>query len=101
MNKKALGYCYKLIVKDYRILKIIFTILASLLIYDTFYSMLVLKPTYTSNEKRKMTAEDFPEIMVCPEQAFDKEALKLNDYSGLYYIRILVDEKTYTKTQHL
>ena len=81
MNKKASGYCYKLIVKDYRILKILFTILASLLIYDTFYSMLVLKPTYTSNEKRKMTAEDFPEVMVCPEQAFDKEALLLYDYS--------------------
>ena len=79
---------HTLLIKEYRILKLIFIILGLWLVFYSFYTFLAVKPTYTSNEKRKMTAEDFPEILVCPEQAFDKEALLLYDYSGLAaYIR--------------
>ena len=73
---------YTLVVKDYRLFKIIFTLMASYLIFDTFYTFLVLKPTYTFHAKRQLSVEDFPQIILCPEPAVDLTALKARGYSG-------------------
>ena len=67
MTTEVTTHWYFFLGKDYRFLKLIFTILASCLIIDLFYSYFVLKPTYTSNEKRKMCVDDFPEIILCPQ----------------------------------
>ena len=80
MGNKKPGRCYTLLIKDYRILKLIFTIFASYLIVDTFYTLLVRKPTYTSNEKRPISVDDFPEIIICPERSTDTTALNLRGY---------------------
>ena len=82
MAKRILNCCHSVMVKDYRILKIIFTIWALLLIGDTFYSLLVRKPTYTSVERRPLTSTDFPEIFICPEPSVDIDALQSRGYSG-------------------
>ena len=74
--------CHYLFVKDFRILKFMFAIMASYLIIETFYTFLILKPTYTSEEKRQMNVEDFPEIIFCPQPFFDLDALKSRGYSG-------------------
>ena len=71
-----------MIVKDYRILKILFTILGIYLIAEECYIFIVLKPTYTSHERREMSAEDFPEIMFCPEPSINNTVLISKGYVG-------------------
>ena len=63
-------------------MKIVFTLFAACLIINTFYTLLVKKPTYTSHESRLMSAEDFPDIMICPEPNVDLDALVLRGYPG-------------------
>ena len=84
--REILLYCYTPLVKDYRILKLIFTILGSWLISYSIYTFVVLKPTYASNEKREIRVEDFPEIMICPEPTFDVNALTSRGYKGDYFL---------------
>ena len=80
MSTKILNQCNSLLGQDYRILKLIFTIVASFLIIDLFYTFLVLRPTYTSYEKRKTTAEDFPEIIICPVPSVNLDAIESRGY---------------------
>ena len=61
-------------------MKFIFTILATCLILEELYTYSVVKPTYTSESKRKMSAEDFPDIMFCPQPPVDVNALKSRGY---------------------
>ena len=82
MINKILNCFHTLLIKDYRILKYIFVILAMVLVIEEFYIFLVIKPTYTSYENRELMGEDFPEIMVCPEPSFDLQALKSIGYQG-------------------
>ena len=82
MTIKIVGYCYTLLVKDYNILKIVFSILTSYFIFDTFYTWLVRQPTYTSLENRPITGDDFPDIMVCPQPTIDKNVLQSKGYPG-------------------
>ena len=79
---EVLSQCNFLLVKDYGALKLIFTILASYLILETFYMFLMVKPTYTSHERRKLSVEDFPEIILCPDPSIDIDALKSHGYRG-------------------
>ena len=46
--------------KDYRGLKLVFLIFASLLILQEFFTYIVVKPTYTTNMRRKLANADFP-----------------------------------------
>ena len=80
MADKALYQYFFILFKDYRILKILFTILATYLIYDEFKVFLIKRPTYTSTEKRKMNPEDFPEIILCPEPSIDINAVRSRGY---------------------
>ena len=80
MENRIPSSCHSLVVKDYRLLKFIFTILASILIYDTFYTLIVRKPTYTSHERRKISAEDFPDIIICPEPPLNLNVLNSRGY---------------------
>ena len=80
MALKALNQCYSLLGKDYRLLKVTFFILASYLIIDIFYTFWVLKPTYSSNGKRKVDIADYPQITMCPRPPIDIDALKSHGY---------------------
>ena len=80
---EVLNQCNFLLVKDNGLLKFIFTILASYLILETFYIFLVVKPTYTSHERRKLNADDFPEIILCPDPAINISAVNANGYRGV------------------
>ena len=53
-----------------------------MMIFDTYYTLLVLKSTFTSEERRKIQVEDFPETVVCPEASVDMKALILRGYSS-------------------
>ena len=68
--------------KDYRILNIIFFFFASYLIFDTFYTTLVLKPAYVTHEKRKISVDDLPEFVICPEIKQSLSAVKSRGYLG-------------------
>ena len=69
--------------KDHRILKFIFIIFASYLIVEEFYNFVVVKPTYTSTSKRKLSVMDFPEIIVCPEPSVDVNVVASKGYQGV------------------
>ena len=85
LQHSILNYINVVVIKDYRLLKLVFTVMALWLIYDTFYSMLVLKPTFASDEKRPISEDDFPEIIVCPEPSIDIHALRLRGYDSVEY----------------
>ena len=82
MADKALYQYFSILFKDYRILKILFTILATYLIYDELTVFFIERPTYTSTEKRKMNTEDFPEIILCPEPSIDINAVTARGYQN-------------------
>ena len=82
MVSKILRKFCSLVTKENRMLKVIFTISASLFILHTFHNFLVVKPTYASNEKRTISVEDFPEMIVCPEPSIDLDAVRASGYPG-------------------
>ena len=85
VSKKCCSSLPALLLKDYRIFKLFFTIFGSWLISYSIYTFVVVKPTYTSNEQREKSVEDFPEIMVCPEPTFDINTLTTRGYKGDYF----------------
>ena len=82
MATKVLTKRFKFLVKEHRILKLIFFTFASYLIFEELYAFLVVKPTYTSNQKRNISAEDFPEILLCPEPAINISVANAKGYHG-------------------
>ena len=73
-------FFHYLLIKDFRLLKFAFIIFASYLIFEEFYTYLVVKPTYTTTIKRYLKHEDFPEILLCPQPAIDVDAAKSKGY---------------------
>ena len=71
-----------LLFKDYNIIKFIFAIWTLYLISETFYTFLVLKPTFTSHERRNMSVDDYPDIILCPENPNDLDGLRSLGYGG-------------------
>ena len=82
MATKVLTKRFKFLVKEHRILKLIFFTFASYLIFEELYAFLVVKPTYTSSQKRNISAEDFPEILLCPEPAINLSVANAKGYHG-------------------
>ena len=74
VSNKCCSSLPALLLKDYRIFKLFFTIFGSWLISYSIYTFVVVKPTYTSNEQREKSVEDFPEIMICPEPSVQNSA---------------------------
>ena len=81
MNKilKPLFYLFG---KDYKLLKVIFTVITLLLIFDQFYIYFVSKPTLRFQTKRNLNSEDFPEILFCPNPSVNLDALNSRGYDG-------------------
>ena len=78
--KTVFNQFYSFVWKDQRLLQLIFTIFASYLIFEEFHIFFFVRPTYTSDAKRKMRPEDFPEIILCPEPSIDINALRSRGY---------------------
>ena len=78
--KVALSKVFSTLAKDYKILKLIFIITASFLIYNVFFDFLIVKPTYRSDGKRNIGLEDFPEITICPKEPINLSAANINGY---------------------
>ena len=79
------------ILKDYRLVKICFIVLTCDLLYEEIHVWLVRKPTLTSVTTSNIRPETFPDILLCPEQAFDLHSLnkigyKFSFYYGVGYI---------------
>ena len=91
--KKEMNQCYVLFGKNYRFLKFLFTLMASYLIIKEMYTFLVLKPTYTSETKRNIKLEDFPNIILCPQPPIDVNAAKARGYYNFqsYFVGSGVD----------
>ena len=85
---KVMKKCHFLFGKDHKFLKLVFTILASYLTFEEFYTFLVVKPTYTTATKRGLKPNDFPDMILCPEPAIDIEAATSRGYEGVddYYL---------------
>jgi len=74
------------IFKDFRILKICFLVLTLYLLLLEVKYFLITKPTLTSATKTHITPETFPDILICPEEAFDLGSLQKLGYKyGFYY----------------
>ena len=41
-----------------------------------------MKPTYSSSEKREISAEDIPEMIICPQPSIDLDAVRSRGYPG-------------------
>ena len=65
------------------------------MIIDTFFLFFIRKPTYTSHEKRKITPEDFPEIIICPDPPINISAANQRGYKtqNLYFKGIDINFK--------
>ena len=68
--------------KDHRILKIIFVFLTFYLLIEDIILFLIIKPTLTSGTQRRIGPQDFPDILVCPEEGFDLNTLIEFGYSN-------------------
>ena len=73
-----------LILKDHRLLKLVFIVFGSLLILSEFYTSWVIRPTYTSTSKRNIEPRDFPEILLCPKPAINIDAAHAEGYWSLW-----------------
>ena len=74
------------IFKDFRILKICFLILTLYLLFEEIKDFLITKPTLTFVSQTNIKPETFPDILICPEEAFDLDSLhKLGYQYGFYY----------------
>ena len=83
-NTNVLAKLSYFLVKEHRFLKLIFFSFASYLILEELYTFLVVKPTYTSIVKRNITAEDFPNIILCPEPGIDLTVAISKGYYGAF-----------------
>ena len=85
MAKKVAQNKYWLFLfKEYRLIKLIFLSLASYLVLKAFYAFVIVKPTYTSNAKRNLVPEDFPEFILCPDESIDVDIAKSKGYGGMW-----------------
>ena len=80
MKRKFSSHCHFILLKDYRFLKVIFTLFAMYLVSETLYTYFVEKPTYASHEKREISVDDFPDITLCPMPSMDLGAARSKGY---------------------
>ena len=61
--------------KDYRILKVSFTLLTVYLLSYELYNYFVTRPTFQSVTQTEIGPGYFPDILLCPRQSFSLEQL--------------------------
>ena len=81
---RAMDTPKKFFFREHRILKICFMALTTYLLINEMRVFLIDKPTLTSRTQTKMYPEIFPDILICPEQAFDLDSLLKLGYKHNY-----------------
>jgi hypothetical protein len=77
MKRKAV---FKWLWRELGIFKIAFGTLTLFLIYQEMLVFLVVRPTSTSMERRIITPDLTPDIIICTQPGFDIPALRKNGY---------------------
>ena len=62
--------------KDYRILKVSFTILTVYLLMYELYNYFVTRPTFQSVTQTEIGPGYFPDILLCPRESFNLDQLQ-------------------------
>ena len=71
--------------KDFRILKICFLVLTLYLLIEEIIDFVIIKPTLTSVTQTNLTPANFPDILICPEKAFDLDYIHKLGYKYSFY----------------
>jgi len=82
---EAMDILITFLCREHRIFKICFMVLTTYLLVNEMRIFLIGKPTLTSRTQKKMYPEIFPDILICPEQAFDLDSLLKLGYENYYY----------------
>ena len=62
--------------KDYRILKVSFTVLTVYLLSYELYNYFVTRPTFQSVTQTEIGPGYFPDILLCPRESFNLDQLQ-------------------------
>ena len=78
----AMSVLHKIFIKDFKLLKFCFFLLTSFFLYGEFRLFFVEKPSLTSDGRAKLASMNFPEILICKIDGYDKAGV----YQPLYNI---------------
>ena len=77
-------------------LKFLFLLISVLFIGEELYTFFILKPTLNKKVKTNLTKDDFPTFTVCPDPAYDLEAMGDLGYYDIYSYKTGLDYTTFT-----
>ena len=81
---------HKIFIKDFKLLKFGFFLLTSFFLYGELLLFFVEKPSLTSDGRAKLASMNFPEILICKIDGYDKEQLGFHGYGTGF--RYAIDE---------
>ena len=81
---------YKIFIKDFKLFKIFFFLLTAFFLYGELRLFLVEKPSLTSDGRAILAPINFPEILICKIDGYDKEQLTFHGYETSF--RYAIDE---------
>ena len=84
---------YKMFLQDFKLMKIFFFLLTSYFLYGELQLFLIEKPSLTSEGTAALAPRNFPEILICPINGYDKEKLEFHGYETSF--RYAIDEFFY------
>ena len=86
----AMSVFYKIFIKDFKLLKFLFFVLTSFFLYGELRLFFVEKPSFTSDGIATLAPINYPEILICKIDGYDKEQLKFHGYETSF--RYATDE---------
>ena len=82
------------LLKDFRLLKLIFTLLTVVLLYDELLIFFIERPTMASIAKTALKPTNFPSIYICARSGFNQTELSILGYEhGYKYTRGFPNDK--------
>ena len=82
-----MGVTWKVIYQDFRIIKLVFIVMTSYLLYEELVVFFIKRPTVTSFTEEELTSASFPEIMICSNNGFSPEWLNIYGYDDSFQYR--------------
>ena len=88
-------YFFNLIVKDFRLLKLVFILATAYFIVEEFRQFVYKKPTLISVSRSKIRADNLPSILICSLRGYDRSELRKIGYrdSSQYTLGMFGDRK--------
>ena len=81
---------HKIFIKDFKLLKFGFFLLTSFFLYGELLLFFVEKPSLTSDGRATLAPINFPEILICKIDGYDKKQLTFHGYENSF--RYAIDE---------